>query len=328
MKQSLDSYWYSSNSLSHLLRPLSWLFRFGAWIRRGCYRLGILQIHRLRVPTIVVGNITVGGTGKTPLVIWLVEHLLRRGLAPGVVSRGYGGKSGEWPQAVFPDSDPKEVGDEPVVVARRTGCPVFVGPERAESAAYLLTETDCDILVSDDGLQHYALGRDIEIAVIDGERRFGNGYCLPAGPLREPVARLASVDIVVCNGEAQPGEEHMGLVPGDLINLVDERLKRAIEDFIGGPVHAVAGIGNPGRFFATLRQRGLEIIEHPFADHHTYVADDLNFKDELPVLMTEKDAVKCTKFARVSYWFLKTEAELGPGFAERLDALLRDDRDG
>lgn len=257
MKKSVDDYWYSTSLFTLLLLPLSWLFCFVSWLRKLTFQAGLLRKQRLPVPVVVVGNITVGGTGKTPLVTWIVEYLLNLGYRPGVVSRGYSGKGDVWPSIVSPESDPKEVGDEPVLIAKRTDCPVCVGPDRPSAGRKLIETGLCDIIVSDDGLQHYALERDLEIAVLDGDRRLGNGHCLPAGPLREKPSRLASVDIVVCNGgSAQPGEFQMYLVTGDLINLKDESMRCSPADFIGGPVHAVAGIGNPKRFFSDAATQG------------------------------------------------------------------------
>lgn len=280
------------------------------------------------MPVVVVGNITVGGTGKTPLVIWLVEMLINLGYRPGVVSRGYRGNSNTWPRFVEWNSDPLEVGDEPVMLARRSNRPVCVGPDRPAAVKWLIEQTDCDIIISDDGMQHYALARDLEMAVVDGERRFGNNLCLPAGPLREPVARLQTADMVVVNGQGEEGEYPMRLSIVAAVNLHDGNLSRALEDFIGGPVHAVAGIGNPARFFATLRQIGLEVIEHPFPDHHIFSFGDIAFKDEFPVLMTEKDAVKCTRFAKVSHWYLKVDAEFDTSFTTCFTKLLRDIENG
>lgn len=309
MKQ-LDYYWYNKGLVTLLLTPFAWLFCAAAVLRRCGYRAGIFKTHRLPVPVIIVGNITVGGTGKTPLVTWLVTLLKANGYRPGIISRGYGGDAVHWPQQVWPDSDPRIVGDEAVLLARRCQCPMAVGPVRAEAAQILLADKDCDIIVADDGLQHYALERDVEIAVVDGVRRFGNGLCLPAGPLREPRSRLKTVDIVISNGVAGPREYRMKLVPGQLWNLTDTDRTCSLDSFTGKQVHALAGIGNPERFFRQLEEHGLKVIPHPFCDHHIFAKTDIVFKDDLPVLMTEKDAVKCQPFADLRHWCLPVDAQL------------------
>ncbi|MFZ5594487.1 MAG: tetraacyldisaccharide 4'-kinase [Pseudomonadota bacterium] len=318
----LDHYWYSNNPVSVLLLPLSWLFRLVATLRRAAYRAGLLKVTRLPVPVIVVGNISVGGAGKTPLVIWLAEFLKQRGYRPAIVSRGYGGQARAYPLLVTPDSDPLLAGDEAVLLARRCSCPMAVAPDRVAAARKVL-EAGCDIIISDDGLQHYRLGRDIEIAVIDGARRFGNGRCLPAGPLREPPGRLKRVDLVVVNGgPAETGRFEMRLRSGMVRNLVDEGIARDPAGFQGETVHAVAGIGHPARFFGHLKKLGLNVTGHPFPDHHPYTAQDLQFGDDAPIIMTEKDAVKCRKFADAQHWYLPVAAELSGGFGERLVQLL------
>ncbi len=318
----LEDCWYSRNPVALTLWPLGRLYRAVAMVRRRAYRVGLLPRQRVGVPVVVVGNITVGGTGKTPLITRLVELLGGAGYRPGVVSRGYGGRSGHWPRPVFPDSDPTEVGDEPLLLARRCGCPVVVGPDRPAAAAALLKSQPCDLLLSDDGLQHYALERDMEIVVVDGLRRLGNGWCLPAGPLREPPSRLAEVDFVVGNGAAQPGEYLMRL-KGDTVLPVDgSEPPRPLTAFRGGQVRAVAGIGHPARFFHSLRAQGLELLEHPFPDHYSFRAADLDFGDDRPILMTEKDAVKCQGLAPGRAWYLPVRAELDPDFETRLLARL------
>ena len=315
-----ENIWYRRHPLALAMLPLAGLYCLLVWMRRLGYRLGLLRRHRLAVPVIVVGNITVGGTGKTPLVLWLCELLQAHGQHPGIVSRGYRGKARNWPQQVRPDSDPRMVGDEPVLLARRSGCPVAVGPDRVAAGRALLQYSDCDIIVADDGLQHLALERDVEIAVVDGIRRFGNGHCLPAGPLREPRRRLTTVDFVVVNGLAGRGEYGMRLEGGRVVPLQPEQASRPLSDYRGQRVHAVAGIGNPQRFFTALEQAGLEVIPHPFPDHHAFTADDLRFGDDLPVLMTEKDAVKCQTIADERMAYVPVEAEVDPRLG---DALLR-----
>ena len=315
--KNLEYYWYNKGFITLVLLPVSWLFCFIAVARRACYRWGLLKVHHLSVPVIIVGNISVGGTGKTPLVTWLVELLRSKGYTPGIVSRGYGGQASHWPQQVRADSDPRMVGDEAVLLSRRCACPMAVGPDRVEAAEALLAHTDCDVIIADDGLQHYALGRDVEIAVVDGVRRFGNRHCLPAGPLREPLGRMASVDIVVTNGVPGTREYHMELIPTSLRNLKEGK-RATLDHFAGQTVHAIAGIGNPTRFFKQLEVQGITVIEHPFPDHFPFAREDIVFDDELPVLMTEKDAVKCQSFAGKQHWCVPVDAKLD----ERMVPLL------
>jgi tetraacyldisaccharide 4'-kinase len=271
---------------------------------------------------VVVGNITVGGTGKTPLVIELAELLIRTGYRPGIVSRGYRGKARSWPQQVRPDSDPVMVGDEPVLITRRTGCPMAVGPDRVAAGQALIQYHDCDIIISDDGLQHYKLKRNIEIAVIDGTRRFGNGFCLPAGPLREPVKRLHEVDFRFTNGTAANDEILMQYKIMDLVSMNDTVKRCNLSEFKGKQVHAIAGIGNPQRFFDQLRTSGLGVIEHSFPDHHEYLRKDITFNDNLPVIMTEKDAVKCFRYHSENMWYLPVATTLPKNFESQFVDLL------
>lgn len=277
---------------------------------------------------IVVGNITVGGTGKTPLVIGLVQFLRANGWNPGIVSRGYGGTTIDQPQWVDKNSEPDQVGDEPVLMATRTECPIAVGANRVAAANMILDQSDCNLIVSDDGLQHYALHRDIEISVIDSQRRYGNGYCLPVGPLREPLSRLESVDLVVCNGGKRAGACSM-LLRGDVaLNLLDPNRKMSLNQFRSTDCHAVAGIGNPQRFFEHLRSFGLRCNEHRFPDHYEFDITDLQFTESSPVLMTEKDAVKCRSFAQENYWYVPVDAQLDDQFFEKLTNLLKRYKDG
>jgi tetraacyldisaccharide 4'-kinase len=323
----LDHYWDTVNGVSLLLLPFSILFAVASAMRRVLYRTGLLRVRRFPVPVIVVGNITVGGTGKTPLVIWLARYLRRLGWRPGIVSRGYGGSARHWPQQVRADSDPASVGDEAVMLATATDCPTCVGPDRPAAVEALLGYTDVDVVISDDGMQHYALGRDLEIAVIDGARRFGNGFLLPAGPLREAPRRLRRVDMVVVNGGAHPGEFSMKVHQPAIVALHGGE-QRDPDSFAGQRVHAVAGIGNPARFFELLGRLGMRVEPHPFPDHHPFRGEDLQFGDSLPILMTEKDAVKCRRLACRYCWVVRVEAQPDAGFVHRLSTAMKDIVDG
>ncbi|MGZ5000546.1 MAG: tetraacyldisaccharide 4'-kinase [Methylomonas sp.] len=333
MKKTLvrwfEDAWYKEMYFSAWFMPLSMFYVDAVRFRRFLYRIGVLKKTGLPVPVIIVGNITVGGTGKTPLVIYIAGLLKQQGYQPGVISRGYAGAASKKPQAVSAQSDPAQVGDEAVVLARRCGCPVVVGADRVAAAKQLLATNACNVIISDDGLQHYALQRDIEIVVIDGQRRFGNGYCLPAGPLREPPERIKQVDLVVVNGgdELQEGEIRMQCLGQNLVNLATGE-RRSLEDFKGAVCHAVAGIGNPARFFAQLAAAGLVCETHALPDHHPFTAADLEFNDDKTVIMTEKDAVKCHLFAKPHHWYLPVDAELPEGFSQQLLTLLKDKSHG
>lgn len=318
----LQQRWYGGRAPFWWTLPLASLYGAVVAVRRGLYHKGWLRSQRLPVPVIVVGNIVVGGAGKTPLVIALVEALRRRGWKPGVVSRGYGGNA-RGSQLLGVRPDPSVAGDEPALIANRTDVPVAIGADRP-AAAELLTREGVDVVVADDGLQHYALGRDIEICVIDGARRLGNGRLLPAGPLREPASRLHEVDFVVCNGgKAQAGEIPMRLVLADSVRLDDSAVSKPLAGFAGSKVHAVAGIGHPSRFFESLREAGIDLVVHAFPDHHRYAPSDLGFGDDLPVLMTEKDAIKCRVFARQNWWSVPVTAQLPESFLETVAARLQ-----
>jgi len=323
LAQRLERAWYERSPLTQLLRPISWLFLGLVSLRRFFYRHRFLKSTRLAVPVIVVGNITVGGTGKTPLVIWIANYLKQNGRKPGVVSRGYGGKARHWPQQVRPDADPIIVGDEAVVIARRTGCPMAVGPGRVEDGRALLQYADVDVIISDDGLQHYALQRSIEIAVIDGVRRFGNGFCLPAGPLRELRSRLEEVDFRITNGVAAQGEVPMRYKAERAINLVSGE-ERTLHEFNNHAINAFAGIGNPDRFFNFLRAGGLRINTRAYPDHHLFKPEEIDFPDAEVVFMTEKDAVKCQRFARDNWWYVPVEVELPAEFGVHLLSLIEE----
>jgi tetraacyldisaccharide 4'-kinase len=306
--------WYRLSLLSLALLPAAALFYAVVALRHAAWRRGWLPSGDAGVPVIVVGNITAGGTGKTPLVIWLVQFLRARGWRPGIVSRGHGGDGTM--REVPPGADPREAGDEPVLLAQRAGCPVWVGRDRLAAALALRARhPECNVLISDDGLQHYRLGRDIEIAVVDGQRGLGNRLMLPAGPLREPASRLGEVDAVVVNGDGPANVRNaqlMTLEASALRNLRDPARAREAGEFRGQRLHAVAGIGNPGRFFAALRHLGLQFEAHAFPDHHPFEESDLDFPGAQAVLMTEKDAIKCRRFARENWWMLPVEARVPP----------------
>ena len=319
MRAWLESIWWGERVPPGWLRALAALFGALVALRRAAYRRGWLASVPAGRPVVIVGNITVGGSGKTPLVIWLAREFAARGIRTGVVLRGYGGR-GSGVRRVDAASAPAEVGDEAVLIARRTGVPVYVGGARLAAARALVAE-GVDLVLADDGLQHYALRRDVEIAVLDAVRGTGNNWLLPAGPLRERAQRLGEVSLLVHNGPAaapRPGALTMRLVPGALRPLAGAGGGPELAELAGRRVHAVAGIGAPQRFFATLRAAGLEPIAHAFPDHHAFRASDLEFGDELPVLMTEKDAVKCQAYARAGRWYLPVEASFDAAEAHAL----------
>lgn len=317
-QQRLNRAWYGDSSLGPALLPLGWLYAGVVAIRRRLFRGGLLKSFRVSVPVVIVGNLTAGGTGKTPITIWLVRALRDRGIRAGVVSRGYRGKIGHSPLPVMAHSDPSVVGDEPVLIATRAECPVVVHPDRVH-AAHVLEEQGVDIIVADDGLQHYRLQRDFEIVVVDGQRGFGNARPLPAGPLREPLSRLQEVDRVVVNAD---GPEALAGVPVDAGRVNGFSLRatdvvhlasgttQPLSALAGEQVHAVAGIGNPERFFATLAGAGIDIIPHPLADHAELSTSDVEFADDLKVVMTEKDAVKCRHLELDEHWYVPVEVAM------------------
>ena len=343
MANWLQKQWLSCTIWQCILTPLSWLFLSVSWIRRFAYHCGLLQSHRLPVPVIVVGNITVGGTGKTPLVISLVEHLTLQGFKPGVISRGFGrqGADLQAPRRVSPNSNPAEFGDEPVLIANRLTCPVYISANRVAAAKALLQDNpQCNLLISDDGLQHYALKRDVEVVVVDAAKGFSNGKLLPAGPLREPLSRLVNVDLIVVNGDkatyqafvennlthihrhiftqhntsslsnqaSKTAVINMQLAAGDFYALNDPNKKVSAEYFAHKTMTAIAGIGNPDRFFSQLTNLGLTFSSQAFADHYAYTAADLSAITSDIILMTEKDAVKCRQFNDDRIWVLPVQA--------------------
>ena len=319
----LNGIWYGGLPPPWWLKPLSALYGTVSAVRRVAYARNVARTTRLACPVIVVGNLTVGGTGKTPLVCWLAEQLTGRGFRPGVVTRGYGGSS-RAARLVQSSESPDVVGDEAVLLARRARVPIAIGRNRP-AAAQLLINAGCDVILSDDGLQHYALTRDCEIVVIDGDRRFGNGHLLPVGPLREAPARLDGADAVVINGgeEHRDGALHMRLLATSAVAMKYGTIK-PLREFSGQPVHAIAAIGNPQRFFAMLRAVGIRVIEHPLPDHARLTLEDISFPDDLAVLMTEKDAVKCREIAGPHHWFVPVSVAFAAGDGEKLrDIVLR-----
>ena len=313
-------HWYRRGALAWLLWPASVAFGILVRVRRALYRLRIFKSVHPGIPVIVVGNLTAGGAGKTPLVLWVAEFLKANGWSPAIVSRGYGASPKEkrhGPRSATIADDAKEVGDEPILLARRSGCPVWIGADRVQVIAALRAlHPEVDLVVLDDGLQHYRVRRDLEIAVVDA-RGFGNGFLLPAGPLREPPSRLRSVHAVVSNQSSMEGYA-MRLAGDTLHRMTDARERQPAQAFGGQKVHAVAGIGDPERFFLHLAELGVTAQRHPFPDHHPFRAEDLAFGDAAPVLLTEKDAVKLRHAARPNWWVLPVTAQLDPAFGDWL----------
>lgn len=327
MSEWLSRIWYQGGFQRWLLFPLSVIYQLVISLRHLAYQRAWFKSYKLDKPVIVVGNISVGGTGKTPFVIWLAELLISNGYKPGIVSRGYGAQAASYPQHVTANSAAEQVGDEPLMMASRLNCPIVVDPNRVRGAETLIHDYQCDVIISDDGLQHYRLQRDIEIAIVDGERRFGNGLCLPAGPLREPVSRLKSVDFTVFNGD-DAAHFSMSLTQSAAVNLADPQQQRALSSFQGSEIHAVAGIGNPWRFFEQLQQQQIPIIAHAFEDHHQFEAKDLQFPFHQAILMTEKDAVKCRGFASELMWYVPVNAEISGDLDTQLLQKLRNKTHG
>lgn len=319
--------WYQGRWWLHLLRPLAWLFSRLATARRRRLQMTAAPVS---VPVVVVGNISLGGTGKTPLLITLIAAMRERGFRPGVVSRGYGGTPPAYPYIVTAESDPVHSGDEPLLIAMATGCPVVISPRRDEAISTLLQQFDCDLVFSDDGLQHYRMARDIELCVVDGQRGLGNGFCLPAGPLRESPQRLAEVDWIIINGDLQHPSTivddqrrvAMSVVADTWSNVKTGRQLGLAEQVFERPLLAVSGIGNPQRFFDSLTSLGLQFKTRVFTDHHAYQMQDFSDTDEMTILMTSKDAVKCRSFARTDWWSLAVVAHLPDDFFDRLAAQI------
>lgn len=319
--------WYGLRPIG-LLIPFAWLFVLLSTLRHACYAHGIFRTVRLPVPVIVVGNITVGGTGKTPLVIWLIQELRAQGYRPGIVTRGYGGQSPQWPLPVTPTTGVEVAGDEALLLARATGVPVMAGPDRVTAARKLLSECAVDVIVSDDGLQHYRLGRDLQIVTLDGERGLGNGWRLPAGPLRESAQRLRQADVVVCKGRRPAGVELPADTPIMRMTLVEavslrDGTRQALSNFRDRSVHAIAGIGNPEQFFAALTAAGIQVEAHALPDHVKLSERDVSFDDHQPVLMTEKDAVKCERLHLPDHWYVPALAEFSPEHAAAISHVVQ-----
>jgi len=330
MRSRIEAMWYGRRGPVWMV-PLSGLYGLVMAFRSVLYRLGLRHRIKVGVPVVVVGNLTVGGTGKTPLVAWLSTHLAAVGMRVAIVSRGYGGKARGVTRVTL-HSRPSEVGDEPLLLARRAQATVFIGRDRVAAAKAAVAD-GADIVLGDDGLQHLALVRNCEIVVIDGQRGFGNGSLLPRGPLRESPRRLRRVNAVVINGALKPGFQLPGFLsrtaftmqmrPGDARPVAGSGQLRSLASFRGTGVHAVAAIGNPQRFFDMLREAGLTLYEHPMPDHHDFKPGDLDFGDSLPVLMTEKDAVKCAAFADARCWYVPVTAEFAANESgELIDLIL------
>lgn len=322
----IEQAWYQNHPIKWLLLPLSLLFWGVSSLRNWAFSSGLKKSFKADVPVIIVGNIGVGGNGKTPVVIYLVNQLQQLGIRVGVTSRGYGGNAESYPLTLDSNSLPQQAGDEPVLIYQRCKVPVVVGPDRVANCKQLVAQ-GCQVVISDDGLQHYRLQRDLEVVIIDGQRRFGNGWLLPAGPLRELPSRLQTVDAVICNGGApQPSELQLNLEPGHLVHIQSGKtlcVNKFIENY-GGKVQALAGIGNPQRFFNTLNNLSFTLLKQSeFVDHHKFVASDFTvFDPQQPLLMTEKDAVKCRKICTDNAWYLPVDGVLSDADKQRLLHLI------
>jgi tetraacyldisaccharide 4'-kinase len=322
----IEKVWFENHPakwwLVPLLLPLSALFFLISTFRRFAFNLGLFKSYSVNKPVIVVGNIGVGGNGKTPVVIHLVELAKTLGFTPGVISRGYGGNAESYPYSLSEHSTTAQAGDEPILIFNRCRVPVVVGGNRVENAQKLI-ELGCNVIISDDGLQHYRLKRDLELVVVDGKRRFGNGFLIPAGPLREGSWRLKNADIVIFNGDCQTrGESSLMTLVATKLRHIQTEKEISLADFLANKVsvNAIAGIGSPQRFFDTLTNLGFNLVrQQGFIDHKNFTANDFSqFKDDLPLLMTEKDAVKCQEFAQDNWWYLPVDAQ----FSEQDEQVL------
>ncbi len=316
--RSYRNHWQTKNFVSIALLPLSVLYGLYGTTRRIFYRLRNRVGTRLPAMVIVVGNISVRGTGKSPVVIWLVRLLKAVGYRPGVICRAADDSAISQPQLVTTKSDPACVGDEAVLIAKRSRCPVALGRQRTEVGKALVKQYNCNVLICYGGLQDYGVIRDIEVLVVDGKRRYGNGYCLPSGPLRESAARVRNADFIVCNGRAMDREYAMGLSGATAVNLMNPQQQEPLSGFRNIRVNALAGIEDPSRYFDMLRAHGLEVNEHVFPSDHTFTSKDLGFEEDAPLLMTEKDAMKIKPYAKPNHWYVPISAVLGKKFAERL----------
>ena len=333
LQRTLETIWYKKGKGKWFLLPFTLLYcaihAFQRW------KLTRSRRSKITIPVIIAGNISIGGTGKTPTVIYLAKLLKNAGYRPAIISRGYGGNAAKWPQRVTANSNPEQVGDEAVLIAERTDVPVVVGPDRYVDILYLRSKYDCNVIISDDGLQHYRLHRDIEIVLIDTHRQLGNGWCLPAGPLRESVCRIKEVDFVLFNNgfkqntprktlftqQYKPKSIYSMQLSGEIIySLRIKGRSQNVIDLSGQTIHAVTGIANPDNFYQTLERFGLQLIKHSFADHYDFKSKDLEFYDNKMVIMTEKDAVKCRRFFPKNCWYLPIEVQIDAAF----DHLLLD----
>lgn len=323
----MPEFWKNKNPIAYSLWPLSWIYRIIFSIRKYLYDLGIKKKLRFPVPVIVIGNLTVGGTGKTSLIIYLANLLQQNGFKPGIVSRGYGSKTSNYPILVTPNSQAQVVGDEPLLIAQKTGCPVVIDPKRVRAARYLLQQTLCNLILSDDGLQHFALERDLEIIVIDGQRLFGNGFYIPAGPLREPITRLKSADFILIQNNSLSNLPALPKTPyfnfqlkiQYFYQLIDPNNRKNSAYFQGKNLYAVTGIGNPQRYFQSLQAMGLICVMRKFPDHYLFKAKDFKkFDKNSFILMTEKDAVKCIHLNDERLWVTQTQTICDPKFFEQL----------
>lgn len=313
MLRIIDKLWYGKHPLQWVLLPLSWVFTLTSVLRRAILER-FFQVDAV-VPVIVVGNVTAGGVGKTPLVIELAKQMQQKGMRVGIVSRGYGAQMTHFPYEVQLQDTAQQVGDEPLLMAKKTGCPVVIAPQRNKAVAYLVKHHAVQIIISDDGLQHYKMGRAIEIAVIDGSRGLGNGLCIPAGPLREPPRRLDEVDFLVVNGGEWKNAHPMHLTPGKITHLISN--EEIPTDLLSGTIAAIAAIGNPQRFYDTLREMGVIFNTYSFPDHYQFKPYDLNYAESL-IIMTEKDAVKCRSFGSDKMYYLPVSAVLNDAFWDAL----------
>lgn len=313
-------WWYKRNLISYVLWPFSLLWQWGMQLRHCLYRYGFLKTTTFDVPIIVVGNLTVGGNGKTPLLIALTELLVELGFKPGIVSRGYGGKLKKGTLWVTADSDVGLVGDEPLLLARRLSCPLVIGAKRVEAVKTLLARSDCNVILSDDGLQHLAMGRTMEVIVVDGLRQFGNGFCLPAGPLREGVARLNTTSWVVYHSTDEQYEQRFFLQPQCFRSVTQPEITRSLSAFADQSVAMITAIGYPQRFLRTLQDLHIQCEPHFFRDHHAYTRQELLAYERKTLLMTEKDAVKCHQFPLQDAWYLEVKAVLSETLEQQLTA--------